>query len=194
MVHVVRARKQGYAHRYPFGVFLGRFGHLTAGLTPNPSITDEFKRRYVGHTTHHAHLPYTAASIYGRYVGHGATDERCSLVALLAGMVSATIMEKEGWAVGRGKIFLKASAQQQACLHHHHCITTTTVACPDNTTTTTAATTCHVCTTTTARGGARGPSPSDRDRSHNNNSNNNMPRVHCNNSSRWRARPISVRS
>ena len=68
--------------------------------------------RYVGHGA--AHLPYTAASIYGRYVGHGATDERRALVTLLAGMVSASMLNNEGWAVGRGKVFLKAAAQQQA--------------------------------------------------------------------------------
>ena len=67
MVHVVRARAQGYAHRYTFATFLGRFGHLTAGLTPSPAVTDELSRRYVGHnsvtdTCLIRQLPYTAGT------------------------------------------------------------------------------------------------------------------------------------
>ncbi len=75
MVHVVRARKQGYAHRYSLGTFLGRFGHLTAGLTPSPAVTDELTRRYVGHnpvtdTCLIRQLPYTD-------VGHNSVADTC---------------------------------------------------------------------------------------------------------------------
>ena len=31
MVHVVRARKQGFAHRYPFDRFVSRYGYLLKG-------------------------------------------------------------------------------------------------------------------------------------------------------------------
>jgi myosin heavy subunit len=32
MVHVVKARKQGYAHRYDFDRFVSRYGYLRDGV------------------------------------------------------------------------------------------------------------------------------------------------------------------
>jgi myosin heavy subunit len=94
MVHVVRARKQGYAHRYPFDAFISRYGYLMQGR----ALSDA-----------------AAAPFYQSHLGSSAPSpsERRGCTCLLATMVSEGALENCGWAVGTGKVFLKEAQQQQ---------------------------------------------------------------------------------
>jgi len=95
MIHVVHARKMGYAHRYPFERFRARYDYLWKGLE-RPSAA--------------ACAPY-----YSRHLGAaGAPDgERRECATLLAAMALSGQLEEDGWAVGISKILLKAPQQQQ---------------------------------------------------------------------------------
>jgi myosin heavy subunit len=95
MIHVVHARKMGYAHRYPFERFRARYDYLGKGLE-RPSAA--------------ACAPY-----YSRHLGAaGAPDgERRECATLLAAMALSGQLEEDGWAVGISKILLKAPQQQQ---------------------------------------------------------------------------------
>ena len=94
MVHVVRARKQGFAHRYPFGHFLSRYAHLLKGRDVDPAM---------------------CVSAYAQHLGSGSPPpgERTDCVTLLAVMVADAVLDADGWAVGTGKVFLKEAQQQQ---------------------------------------------------------------------------------
>eukprot|EP00965_Chrysotila_dentata_P132429 4378994-Pleurochrysis_carterae.AAC.1 len=94
MVHVVRARKQGYAHRYPFDRFISRYGYLKDGLVEDAA---------------------TCAAYFERHLGTRSPPpgDRASTVALLATLASAGQFDSSGWAVGTGKLFMKAAQQQQ---------------------------------------------------------------------------------
>jgi len=94
MVHVVRARKQGYAHRYSFSHFLSRYGYLKDGLELKPGDTSSLFEKHLGSAS-------------------PAPGERTDCVALIAALVGSKQFERDGWAVGTGKIFMKAAQQQQ---------------------------------------------------------------------------------
>ena len=95
MIHVVHARKLGYAHRYPFERFRARYDYLWKGLE-RPSAA--------------ACAPY-----YSRHLGAaGAPDgERKDCTMLLAAMALSGQLDEAGWAVGISKVLLKAPQQQQ---------------------------------------------------------------------------------
>ena len=82
MIHVVHARKLGYAHRFPFERFRGRYDYLWRGIE-RPSAA--------------ACAPY-----YSRHLGAvGAPDgERKECVTLLAAMALSGQLDEQGWAVG----------------------------------------------------------------------------------------------
>ena len=94
MVHVVRARKQGYAHRYPFDRFASRYGYLTKGEGPDEGFC---KAAYIQHL--------------------GTSDppcgERRECVTMMCTMAADGILSSDGWAVGTSKVFLKEAQQHQ---------------------------------------------------------------------------------
>ena len=94
MVHVVRARKQGYAHRYSFDRFNARYGYLLDGFRPDGLAYAETLQKHLGSAT-------------------PPEGDRTACVRLMAAMVSASALDAEGWAVGTGKLFMKAQLQQQ---------------------------------------------------------------------------------
>ena len=87
----VRARKQGYAHRHTFASFLSRFGSLGEGLAGDEATRQRLCQKHLG-------------------TGDAAVGKRHESVGLLATLVSARLLGDEGWAVGTGKVFLKAAA------------------------------------------------------------------------------------
>lgn len=95
MIHVVHARKQGYAHRYPFERFKARYGYLWKGLSARPAAAlAPFFEKHLGTAT-------------------PAESARKDCAELLGAMVNASLLDADGWAIGTGKIFLKAAQQQQ---------------------------------------------------------------------------------
>ena len=94
MVHVVRARKQGFAHRYTFERFTMRYAYLIKGRdAPSAVCAPAFLEHL-----QHANPP---------------PGERRDCVTILAMMVADKVLAPDGWAVGTGKIFLKEAQQQQ---------------------------------------------------------------------------------
>ena len=94
MVHVVRARKQGYAHRYSFDRFNVRYGYLVKGRDVSTAA---------------------CAAAYAQHLGSATppVGARRDCVTVLAMMVSDGVLDAGGWAVGTGKVFLKEAQQQQ---------------------------------------------------------------------------------
>ena len=94
MVHVVRARKQGFAHRYTFERFTMRYAYLIKG---RDALSAVCAPAYLEHLQHANPPP----------------GERRDCVTILAMMVADKVLAPDGWAVGTGKIFLKEAQQQQ---------------------------------------------------------------------------------
>ena len=94
MVHVVRARKQGFAHRYPFDKFTSRYGYMMRGREADAAACAPFYSQHLG----------TASPPAG-------VQKDC--VTILAVMVADKVLDPDGWAVGTAKVFLKEAMQQQ---------------------------------------------------------------------------------
>ena len=96
MVHVVKARKQGFAHRYPFDKFVSRYAYLLRGRE--------------GDACARVCAPY-----YAQHMGSATPPEgeKKLCVTILGVMVSERVLAADGWAVGTAKVFLKESQQQE---------------------------------------------------------------------------------
>ena len=94
MIHVVRARKQGFAHRYPFERFTDRYGYLLRGREVHAASCVPFYTQHMGSAS-----PPDGA--------------RKQCIAIPACMVSDGVLDVDGWAVGTAKVFLKQTMQQQ---------------------------------------------------------------------------------
>ena len=94
MVHVVRARKMGFAHRYTFERFLSRYGYLLKNRQLDEGACAPFYTKHLGTPS-------------------PATGDRKQCVTLLATKVGDGVLDADGWAVGTGKVFLKEAQQQQ---------------------------------------------------------------------------------
>ena len=94
MVHVVKARKQGFAHRYDFDTFIARYGYLREGVECDAAKLAPYLQTYLGSASPPA-------------------GEKTETVQLLGALEAADMFATDGWAVGTTKLFLKASHQQQ---------------------------------------------------------------------------------
>ena len=94
MVHVVRARKQGFAHRYPFERFLHRYAYLLRNRQIDLAAVGPFYIQHIGSP-------------------NPPEGERKECVTILGMMVSDKVLDADGWAVGTAKVFLKEAMQQQ---------------------------------------------------------------------------------
>jgi len=94
MVSVVRARKQGFAHRYAFERFTARYAYLIKGREAPDAVC-------------------TPAYLEHLKVATPPAGERRDCVTILAMMVADEVLAPDGWAVGTGKVFLKEEQQQQ---------------------------------------------------------------------------------
>lgn len=94
MVQVVKARKQGFAHRYPFDRFISRYGYLLKGRETTAA---------------------ELAPFYAQHLGTSAPPEgdRKESVTVIAAMVGDGVVAAEGWAIGTTKVFLTEEQQQQ---------------------------------------------------------------------------------
>lgn len=94
MVHVVKARKQGFAHRYDFDTFIARYGYLREGVECDAAKLAPYLQTYLGSASPPA-------------------GTKTETVQLLGALAAADMFATDGWAVGTTKLFLKASHQQQ---------------------------------------------------------------------------------
>ena len=94
MVHVVRARKQGFAHRYPFEKFGQRYGYMLRNRDVSQSACAPFYSQWLGQSSPPAGV-------------------KTECVTILAVMVADGVLDRDGWAVGTAKVFLKEAMQQQ---------------------------------------------------------------------------------
>ena len=84
-VSVVRARKQGFAHRYTFERFTTRYAHLLKDRDAPDAVC-------------------TPAYLEHLKVANPPAGDRRDCVTILAMMVADEVLAPGGWAVGTGKV------------------------------------------------------------------------------------------